>query len=115
MKDDNQLSKAKKTISDASVFSARSAATANRIGSLSRLISLARIPTKVLIASDGKTDIFVYQVKRLGKVTSQELELYPGTYTIVGKRRGYRDVRHTLKLLANAPTNTINISCEEKI
>ncbi len=115
MKDDNQLRKAKKTISDASVFAASSAATANRIGSLSRLISLARIPTKVLIASDGKTDIFVYQVRRLGKVTSQELELYPGTYTIVGKRRGYRDVRHTLKLLANAPTNTINISCEEKI
>ena len=115
MKDDDQLKEAKKTLMDASILAASSPATANQIGSLSRLISLARIPIKVIISSDGDTEIFVYQVKRLGKVRSEELELYPGTYTIVGKRRGYRDVRQTLKLLANAPIKPINISCKEKI
>ena len=115
MKDDDQLKEAKKTLMDASILAASSPATANQIGSLSRLISLARIPIKVIISSDGDTEIFVYQVKRLGKVRSEELELYPGTYTIVGKRRGYRDVRQTLTLLANAPTKPINISCKEKI
>ena len=115
MKDDDQLKEAKKTLMDASILAASSPATANQIGSLSRLISLARIPIKVIISSDGDTEIFVYQVKRLGKVRSEELELYPGTYTIVGKRRGYRDVRQTLTLLANAPIKPINISCKEKI
>ena len=115
MKDDDQLKEAKKTVMDASILAASSPATADQMGSLSRLISLARIPIKVIISSDGNTEIFVYQVKRLGKVRSEELELYPGTYTIVGKRRGYRDVRQTLKLLANAPIKPINISCKEKI
>ena len=115
MKDDDQLKEAKKTLVDASILAASSPATANQVDSLSRLISLARIPIKVIISSDGNTEIFVYQVKRLGKVRSEELELYPGTYTIVGKRRGYRDVRQTLTLLANAPIKPINISCKEKI
>ena len=115
MKDDDQLKEAKKTLMDASIVAASSPATADQMGSLSRLISLARIPIKVIISSDGNTEIFVYQVKRLGKVRSEELELYPGTYTIVGKRRGYRDVRQTLTLLANAPIKPINISCKEKI
>ena len=115
MKDDDQLKEAKKTVMDASILAASSPATADQMGSLSRLISLARIPIKVIISSDGNTEIFVYQVKRLGKVRSEELELYPGTYTIVGKRRGYRDVRQTLTLLANAPIKPINISCKEKI
>ena len=115
MKDDDQLKEAKKTLMDASILAASSPATADQMGSLSRLISLARIPIKVIISSDGNTEIFVYQVKRLGKVRSEELELYPGTYTIVGKRRGYRDVRQTLTLLANAPIKPINISCKEKI
>ncbi|MAI41917.1 MAG: hypothetical protein CMP95_05630 [Gammaproteobacteria bacterium] len=115
MKDDKKLRDAKRAIAAASIYASRSHITFKQTDTLSKLISVARIPIQIFISSDGKTDIFVYQASRLGKIKYQELELYPGTYTIVGKRRGYRDTQYTLKLLANMPVEPINIICNEKI
>ncbi len=57
----------------------------------------------------------MYKIGNFGKIAGKTLQLYPGDYTIVGTRRGYRDVRHNLTLLAGEPTETIYISCTEKI
>ena len=40
----------------------------------------------------------VYKVARLGRFDQRELTLRPGTYTAVGTRRGFRDVRHEFKV-----------------
>ena len=69
----------------------------------------------MVITSDGRTDVTVYQVKHLGKINSTDMQLYPGTYTIVGKRTGYRDVQHTLRLMARTALAPVNIKCIEKI
>ena len=115
MKDDGELKNARRAIVDASKVAKLSPRTAKQMDSLSKLISVARIPIDVVIASDGRTDVTVYQVKHLGKINSTNMQLYPGTYTIVGKRPGYRDVQHTLRLMARTALAPVNIKCIEKI
>ena len=78
-------------------------------------ISLARIPIEIEIRSDNKTDVTVYKVRKFGRLASTKLQLYPGTYTIVGKRRGYRDVREQVVLRGGRSVSPILISCTEKI
>ncbi|HAK52683.1 MAG TPA: hypothetical protein DCM54_12395, partial [Gammaproteobacteria bacterium] len=115
MKDDSELNSARRAVVDASRVARQSPNTAKQMNSLSRLISVARIPISVVITSDGRTDVTVYQVRHLGRIDSTDMQLYPGTYTIVGKRSGYRDVQHTLRLMAGTTLDPINIKCVEKI
>ena len=87
----------------------------DQINRLSHFISLARIPIEIELRSDNKTEVTVNRVRNFGKLASTKLELYPGTYTIVGKRRGYRDVREEVILRGGRPVRPILISCTEKI
>jgi hypothetical protein len=43
------------------------------------------------------------------------LELRPGTYTVVGTRRGYRDVRHQLVISPGKEPDILVVRCAEKI
>ncbi len=114
MQDDGELAMAKQTVADAS-REATGERLASQMNDLSRLISVARIPIGVVIQSDNKTDITVYRVRHLGKISTTDLELVPGAYTIVGKRRGYRDVQHELRVMAGRTIGPVYISCDEKI
>ena len=49
------------------------------------------------------------------QVARQELELRPGSYTVVGSRKGYRDVRRTLVVEAGREPPVFEIRCEEKV
>ncbi len=88
---------------------------ATQITALSGHIKLARVPIQVELQSDKLTDIVVYKVGHLGKLKSTHLELYPGVYTVVGKRKGYRDVRKQITLLAGQDTTPVFVQCSEKI
>jgi hypothetical protein len=46
---------------------------------------------------------------------SRSLELRPGTYTVVGTRRGYRDVRVLLRVKPEVPAEPLVVRCEEEI
>jgi len=73
-------------------------------------------PVTVSFISDNQTDITLYQVAKLGKFTNTKLTLQPGTYTIVGTRQGYRDVRENFVVsVRNKESTTVTISCIEKI
>jgi serine/threonine protein kinase len=113
--DDGELSSAKQVVVAASRVANQTPQLKVQINDLSRLISVARIPIPIVITSDQRTDVTVYQVAQFGKMSQEELSLNPGIYTIVGKRKGYRDVQHTLRLLNGAVTGPIHISCTEKI
>ncbi|HIG39595.1 MAG: protein kinase family protein [bacterium] len=86
-----------------------------QLNRLSHLISLARIPIDIELKSDNKTDVTVFKIGSFGKFDSKHLELYPGTYTIVGKRRKYRDIHQEITLLGGQPAPAILISCVEKV
>jgi hypothetical protein len=115
MRDDDALNSAKQTLITASRIKQRGPQLQQQRGDLSHLISLARIPIPVVLTSDNVTNITVYKVGVLGPLASRELSLFPGTYTIVGKRSGYRDVQRQVTLVGGNSPQAIYISCDEKI
>ena len=82
---------------------------------LAEQVRLATTPLPVLIRSDGKTEVAVYRVEQLGTLESIELDLLPGVYTIVGHRKGYQDVRLTLRLKPGAEDTVVTVICTKKI
>lgn len=115
MQKDKEFAAAKKALIAASKHRKSAPKLKDKLSTLSRLISVARIPIPIEITSDNKTDVTVYKIGNFGKIESTRLKLIPGKYTIVGKRRGYRNVRVELVLLAGEPTPPISIRCTEKI
>jgi hypothetical protein len=57
----------------------------------------------------------VYRVGDLGSFTTTEIDLKPGSYTAVGQRRGYFDVRQTFNVLPGNETGPVTIICSERI
>lgn len=112
---DDALNEAKSVLLKAYKIKGAGEKLQKQMNELSYLISLARIPINVEIFSNNKTDVTVYKIRALGPITSVTLPLYPGKYTIVGKRRGYRDVHKEITLQGGVPAPSIEISCVERI
>ncbi|HET8696151.1 MAG TPA: hypothetical protein VFO94_01620, partial [Gammaproteobacteria bacterium] len=86
-----------------------------QIDKLSRLVTLASTPIKVELRSDQLTEVTLFRVGTLGTFTAKEVELRPGTYTAVGSRNGYRDVRQTFTVVPGRDLPPINVVCVEAI
>jgi hypothetical protein len=69
----------------------------------------------VELVSDGETQVTVFRVGRLGSFERRELELRPGTYTVMGSRVGYRDVRIDFRVAPEIELEPIVVRCEEPI
>ena len=86
-----------------------------RFEKLVRIVRAAQTPVKIIIESDTFTDVAVYKVGKMGRFESRELSLRPGTYTIVGTRDGYQDVRKKIIIKPGQSTLRVTIRCEVKI
>ena len=86
-----------------------------QLAQLDELLRLAIVPIAVLLHSDEATDVTVYKVAHLGTFRRQQLSLKPGTYTAVGVRTGYRDVRLEFTVAHKQENNIVEISCTEPI
>lgn len=86
-----------------------------RVATLRQYMEAAKIPVRVELRSDGKTDVLVYRIGRLGTLTSETLDLRPGQYTVVGTRVGYRDVRINFDLAPGESLAPIEVICRERI
>ena len=86
-----------------------------QIVDLERALVDARTTVAVQLESDGKTDLTVSRVGRLGTLTHRTVQLRPGTYTVVGSRPGYRDVRRQFTIAPRSPAQTVVVRCEEAI
>ena len=115
MRLDAELTAARQALISAAQLSQRGPGLEQQISRLSLLISQARIPLPVILVSDNQTDITVYQVGHLGTLSRQELALVPGTYIIVGRRQGYRDIRYELHLNGDVKGVTVNLICDEEL
>jgi hypothetical protein len=82
---------------------------------LAEAVREANTPRRVLLRSDEKTKVDVYQVGRYGAFRTMELELLPGEYTVVGHRKGYKDVRLTLQVEPRDEPATLEVVCKESI
>lgn len=86
-----------------------------QIEQLETLLQQANTPITVALRSDQQTEVTVYKVARLGKFDQRELSLRPGTYTAVGSRIGYRDVRLDFTVKHGSAPPVVTIACTEAI
>jgi len=86
-----------------------------QVDGLAALLETAATPVHVRLVSDDATEVTLYHVGRLGTFLSHELDLRPGTYTLVGSRPGFRDVRKELVVTPGAQQPSVSIQCEESL
>lgn len=86
-----------------------------QVAALEKALAEARITIPVVLESDGLTELRLSRVGRLGALTRRTVELRPGTYTVVGSRRGYRDVRRQFTVEPGQPAPVVSVRCEEAI
>jgi len=82
---------------------------------LQALVREAQTEIPVTLISDTFTEVSVFKVGKLGTFDERELFLRPGTYTVVGVRDGYRDVRQEIVVKTGDSGHRITILCREKI
>ena len=88
---------------------------AQRAESLAKWLNIAETPVDVKFRSDGQTQVAVYKVGKLGSFLQRELPLLPGTYTVVGSRDGYRDVRRSITIKPGQAPEPFLIQCGEPL
>ena len=115
LESDSQLNNAILLLGEAGDVEPQGPQLADRIRKLERLVSIARTPVKITIASDNLTHVAVYRVGKLGRFEVRELELRPGTYTIVGARDGYQDVRQKIVVKPGRQPIRVTVKCKVKI
>jgi tetratricopeptide (TPR) repeat protein len=86
-----------------------------QIAKLDRLVALASTPIVVRLTSDQLTAVTLYRVGELGTFAAKEVELRPGTYTVIGSRNGYRDVRQTFTVVPGRTLPPVSVICVEPI
>ncbi len=86
-----------------------------QVEALGRLVDSYSQPVRVELRSDNLTEVTVYRVGRLGTFETRDLDLRPGTYTVVGSRNGYRDVRRRLVVEPGQEPAPFEVRCEEEI
>jgi len=91
------------------------AVLSQQIRQLDTLLGQANSPVAVTLRSDHETEVLVYKVAKLGRFTERELSLRPGTYTALGTRDGYRDVRRSFTIAHDTAPAPVTIICTEPI
>lgn len=66
---------------------------------------------QVTLTSDSETWVSIANTRVPQKFHTQTLALEPGTYEVIGQRKGYMDVRRTLQLRAGMAPVTLRIVC----
>jgi hypothetical protein len=86
-----------------------------QLATLKDWIARADVPVSVALQSDNVTQVTIYRVGQLGTFAERSLELVPGSYTVVGTRPGYRDVRREINVRPGAASEPVVIRCEDRI
>jgi tetratricopeptide (TPR) repeat protein len=112
---DAVLNDARRLIADARALDEPGPRLTEQVETLDRLVALASTPVSVELRSDGQTEVTLYRVGVLGAFAAKQVELRPGTYTAIGSRNGYRDVRQTFTVLPGRALEPVNVVCAEPI
>ena len=115
LSDEKVLADASEVLEDAARIESAWPRLSEQRSKLAGIITQASTPVPVFLESDNETEVVVYRVGRLGRFERHTLQLRPGTYTVVGSRPGYRDVRRSLHVEAGKQPEPLIVRCEEKI
>jgi len=86
-----------------------------QLARLDELLEAAGKRVTIWLESDNLTEVTIYKVGKLGTFTRRELALRPGTYTVVGSRVGYRDVRRKFVVELGREHEPFVVRCQEKV
>lgn len=106
---------AKETLARASSIANPGPILSRQIKTLGEWLARADVPVPVSLQSDNVTQVTIFRVGALGTFEQRSLELVPGSYTVVGTRPGYRDVRRQISVMPGAAPAPVVIRCEDKI
>ena len=82
---------------------------------LAELVRTTSTPVEIILRSDNETSVTIYRIGRFEKFMEKRVALLPGSYTVIGSRPGFRDVRLNLKVLDGDNLIVFEIRCEEPI
>ena len=102
-------------LSRAKAVDAAGPALEKQIATLDEWLRRVSVPVQVALESDNQTRVTIYRVGELGVFTRRAVDLTPGTYTVVGTRPGFRDVRREITVVPGAAPAPLIIRCEDKI
>ncbi|MYC25651.1 MAG: hypothetical protein F4X56_07025 [Gammaproteobacteria bacterium] len=71
-------------------------------------------PVKVTVISDNRTKLRIRPGKEIGSFRSKTLEVLPGTYEIVGTRRGFKQVTQKLEVTPDSESIEIKVECRAR-
>lgn len=108
-------SAARETLQRAAAVATPGPVLKQQLATLSDWLTRADAPVHIALQSDNLTQVMIYRIGELGAFEQRSLELAPGSYTVVGTRPGYRDVRREITVVPGAMPPPVVIRCEEKI
>lgn len=84
------------------------------MAALGEELRLASTPVRLVMTSDGFTEVDVYRVGRFGVFQRHTVSVLPGTYTVVGHRKGYQDKRLQVTVEPGDEVE-IAVACQDRI
>lgn len=72
-------------------------------------------PVRIAFASDGKTWVTISGLQLLGKFTTNSVSILPGNYEVIGRRKGYDDVREFLRIRAGEDIEPVTIIATKRL
>ena len=81
---------------------------------LERQFGMWTAPVPLEIRSDNRTEVRMRPGRRLGTFKSVDLEVYPGTYSIIGRRDGFREKRVTVSVEPGSGPVVVELVCDER-
>ena len=106
---------ARDTLSRAASISNQGPLLQKQVTTLKDWVARADVPVPVALQSDNLTQVTIYRVGELGVFAERSLDLVPGSYTLVGTRPGFRDVRREINVRPGAAPQPVVIRCEDPI
>lgn len=114
LESDQYLEHAEQLLTEAEGVAPKGPRFTGQLERLDHLVGIAKKPLPVTLESDNFTRVVVYRVGRLGTFYKKDLALRPGSYTIVGMRQGYKDVRQQVIVRPGQPVR-VTVICTERI
>lgn len=115
LQDDGPLREANQILKSAQRVENPGIILQSQIQTLSELVNNASTIVEVVFRSNSATEVEIYHVGRFRPFIERPIALKPGTYTVVGRRPGYKDVRLSITITADMKMPVFVIRCEEPI
>lgn len=80
-----------------------------QVDQLAEILRKARTPVRLEVVSDGATQVSILGVSDLGQIRSHPLDLNPGIYVVIGKKRGFQDIRQEIVLTGDESRVVVDV------